>query len=81
MEFTEKELEALITYAEQIKVLVPQITYSEELIKDLFKSMKDKTEVIKENLEHIGNNFLVLSLIGFDYDRKLENKVFKYLEW
>ena len=49
MKFNNKELEELITYAEQVKVLVPRITYNEQLVKDLFFNMKDRTKVSDEN--------------------------------
>lgn len=81
MKFSEKELEYLITYAEQLKVLAPRITYNEQLIKDLFYNMKEKTKVSDENLHHIGNNFIVLDLIGLkSYDEKLRRKIDNYLE-
>lgn len=81
MKFSNKELEYLITYAEQLKVLAPAITYNEKLIKDLFYNMKDKTKVSDENLHHIENNFIALDLIGLrSYDEKLRRKVDDYLE-
>lgn len=81
MEFNNKELEYLITYAEQLKVLVPKITYNEQLVKDLFQNIKDKTKVSDENLHHIENNFIVLDLIGLrSYDEKLRIKIDNYLE-
>lgn len=81
MEFNDKELEYLITYAEQLKVLAPAITYNEQLIRDLFKNMKDKTKVSDENLHHIENNFIALDLIGFrTYDDKLRRKIDDYLD-
>ncbi len=81
MKFSEKELEYLITYAEQLKVLAPAITYNEQLIRDLFKNMKDKTKVSDENLHHIENNFIALDLIGFrTYDDKLRRKIDDYLD-
>lgn len=80
MKFNNKELEKLITYAEQVKVLVPRITYNEQLTKDLFFNMKDKTKVTDENLHHIENNFIALDLIGLrSYDEKLRRKIDKYL--
>ncbi len=81
MKFSEKELEYLITYAEQLKVLVPKITYNEQLVRDLFQNMKDKTKVSDENLHHIENNFIALDLIGLrTYDEKLRRKIDNYLE-
>lgn len=81
MKFSEKELEYLITYAEQLKVLVPRITYNEQLVRDLFQNMKDKTKVSDENLHHIENNFIALDLIGLrTYDEKLRRKIDNYLE-
>ena len=81
MKFNDKELEELITYAEQVKVLVPRITYNEQLVKDLFFNMKDKTKVSDENLHHIENNFIALDLIGFrTYNEKLRRKIDDYLE-
>ena len=82
MKFNNKELEELITYAEQVKVLVPRITYNEQLVKDLFFNMKDKTKVSDENLHHIGNNFIALDLIGLrSYNEKLRRKIDDYLEY
>ena len=82
MKFNNKELEELITYAEQVKVLVPRITYNEQLVKDLFFNMKDKTKVSDENLHHIENNFIVLDLIGLrSYNEKLRRKIEDYLEY
>lgn len=81
MKFSEKELEYLITYAEQLKVLAPRITYNEQLVKDLFQNMKNKTKVSDENLHYIENNFIVLDLIGLkSYDEKLRRKIDDYLE-
>lgn len=81
MKFSEKELEYLITYAEQLKVLAPRITYNEQLVKDLFMNMKEKTNVSDDNLYHIENNFIVMDLIGFrTYDEKLRRKIDEYLE-
>ena len=81
MKFSNKELEYLITYAEQLKVLAPRVTYNEQLVKDLFFNMKNKTKVTDENLHHIENNFIILDVIGLrTYDEKLRNKIRKYLE-
>lgn len=81
MKFNNKELEYLITYAEQLKVLAPRITYNEQLIKDLLYNMKNKTKVSDENLHHIENNFIALDLIGLrSYDEKLRRKIDDYLE-
>ena len=82
MKFNNKELEELITYAEQVKVLVPRITYNKQLVKDLFLNMKDKTKVSDENLHHIENNFIALDLIGLrSYNEKLRRKIDDYLEY
>ena len=82
MKFNDKELEELITYAEQVKVLVPRITYNEQLVKDLFLNIKDKTKVSDENLHHIENNFIALDLIGLrSYNEKLRRKIDDYLEY
>ena len=81
MEFNNKELELLITYAEQLKVLTPAISYNDKLVKDLFFNMKNKTKVTDENLHHIENNFIAMDLIGFrTYDEKLRRKIDDYLE-
>ena len=82
MKFNNEELEELITYAEQVKVLVPRITYNEQLVKDLFLNMKDKTKVSDENLHHIENNFIALDLIGLkSYNEELRGKIDDYLEY
>ena len=82
MKFNSKELVELITYAEQVRVLVPRITYNEQLVKDLFLNMKDKTKVSDENLHHIENNFIALDLIGLrSYNEKLRRKIDDYLEY
>lgn len=82
MIFSEKELEYLITYAEQLKVLTPGITYNDELIKDLFYNMKEKTKVSDDNLHRIENNFIAMDLIGFrTYDEKLRKKIDDYLDY
>jgi len=82
MKLNNKELELLITYAEQLKVLAPRLTYNEQLIKDLFFNMKEKTKVSDENLHHIENNFIVFDLIGFrTYDEKLRRKIDDYIEY
>ena len=82
MKFNDKELEELITYAEQVNVLVPRITYNEQLVKDLFLNMKDKTKVSDENLHHIENNFIALDLIGLrSYNEELREKIDDYLEY
>ena len=82
MKFNNKELEEVITYAEQVRVLVPRITYNKQLVKDLFLNMKDKTKVSDENLHHIENNFIALDLIGLrSYNEKLRRKIDDYLEY
>ena len=82
MKFNNKELEELITYAEQVRVLVPRITYNKQLVKDLFLNMKDKTKVSDKNLHHIENNFIALDLIGLrSYNEKLRRKIDDYLEY
>lgn len=82
MKFNNKELEELITCAEQVRVLVPRITYNKQLVKDLFLNMKDKTKVSDENLHHIENNFIALDLIGLrSYNEKLRRKIDDYLEY
>ena len=82
MKFNDKELEELITYAEQVKVLVPRITYNEQLVKDLFLNMKDKTKVSDENLHHIEFNFIALDLIGLrSYNEELRRKIDDDLEY
>lgn len=82
MKFNNKELEELITYAEQVRVLVPRITYNKQLVKDLFLNIKDKTKVSDENLHHIENNFIALDLIGLrSYNEKLRRKIDDYLEY
>lgn len=81
MKFTNKELELLITYAEQLKALFPALSYNDKLAKDLFFNMKNKTKVTDENLHHIENNFIAMDLIGFrTYDEKLRRKIDNYLE-
>ena len=82
MKFNNKELEELITYAEQVRVLVPRITYNKQLVKDLFLNIKDKTKVSDENLHHIENNFIALDLIGLrSYNEELRRKIDDYLEY
>ena len=82
MKFNNKELEELITYAEQVRVLVPRITYNKQLVKDLFLNIEDKTKVSDENLHHIENNFIALDLIGLrSYNEKLRRKIDDYLEY
>ena len=81
MKFNNKELEHLITYAEQVKVLIPLITYNEQLIRDLFENMINKSKVSVENLHRIENNFIALDLIGLtSYDIKLRMKIDKFLD-
>lgn len=81
MKFNNKELELLITYAEQLKVLTPVISYNDKLVKDLFFNMKNKTKVTDENLHHIENNFIAMDLIGLrTYDEKLRRKLDDYLD-
>lgn len=45
MEFTDKELEELLTINEQAKVLIPKLTYNEKLAKEIIDSMKKKKRV------------------------------------
>ena len=81
MKFNNKELEYLITYAEQVKVLIPKITYNEQLIRDLFENMINKSKVSVENLHRIENNFIALDLIGLtSYDIKLRMKIDNFLD-
>lgn len=41
MKFNDKELEELITYAEQVKVLVPRIPYTNEYVDKLLNQQKE----------------------------------------
>ena len=75
MKFNDKELEELITYAEQLKVLAPRTVYNEQLIRDLFDNMKNKTKVSEENLKYIQNNYIILDIIGLgNCNKKIKRK-------
>lgn len=82
MKFNDKELEELITYAEQLKVLAPRTVYNEQLIRDLFNNMKNKTKVSEENLKYIQNNYIILDIIGLgNCNKKLRERIDEYLDY
>ena len=77
MKLNDKELEELFAINEQAKVLMRGLTYCEELAKELFNCMKNKTELSKEYIQKAHNNYLALCLIGLN---QCDNEVFKKLD-
>lgn len=77
MKLNDKELEELFAINEQAKVLMRGLTYCEELAKELFNCMKNKTELPKEYIQKAHNNYLALCLIGLN---QCDSEVFKKLD-
>ena len=77
MKLNDKELEELFAINEQAKVLMRGLTYCEELAKELFNCMKNKTELSKEYIQKAHNNYLALCLIGLN---QCDSEVFKKLD-
>ena len=50
MKLNNKELEEILTIAEQCKVLIPKLSYNEELTKKIFYCMKDKKKLEKDDI-------------------------------
>lgn len=78
MKLNNKELEEILTIAEQCKVLIPKLSYNEELTKKIFYCMKDKKPLEKDDIQRSHNNYLALCLIGLnqcdsDAFKKLDN--------
>lgn len=81
MKLNSKELEELITYAQQCKSLCHNITYNDELIDNIYKSIKNKVQLSDQDLRHCQNNFIALSIIGIvDYNNKLFQRIDKYFD-
>ena len=66
MSFTDEELEELLTINEQAKILTRGLSYIKELEDAIFECMKNKTELSRENIQKAHNNYLALSIIGFN---------------
>lgn len=77
MKLNEKELEELLTINEQAKVLIPRLTYTEELGEKIFECMKNKSELEREYIQKAHNNYLALWLIGFN---QCDSEIFKKLD-
>lgn len=77
MKLNNKELEEIITIAEQCKVIIPKLSYNEELVKRLFICMKDNKKIDREDIQKSHNNYLALNIIGFN---QCDSDVFKKLD-
>lgn len=77
MKLNNKELEELLTINEQAKVLMRGLTYCEELGKEIFNCMKNKTKLSREYIQKAHNNYLALCLIGLN---QCNSDVFKKLD-
>lgn len=77
MEFTDNELEELLTINEQSRALMKSLTYCEELSEEIFNCMKNKKELKKEFIKKAHNNYLALHLIGLSY---IDTELFKKLD-
>ena len=77
MKLNNKELEEILTIAEQCKVLIPKLSYNEELTKKIFYCMKDKKPLEKDDIQRSHNNYLALCLIGLN---QCDSNVFKKLD-
>ncbi len=77
MKLNNKELEELLTINEQAKVLMRGLTYCEELGKEIFNCMKNKTKLSREYIQKAHNNYLSLCLIGLN---QCDSDVFKKLD-
>ena len=81
MEFTDKELEELLTINEQAKVLIPKLTYNEKLAKEIIDSMKNKKELNKESIKNAYNNYLALAFLELNYSNtEIFRKIETYLD-
>lgn len=76
MKFMDEELEELLTINEQSKILTG-LSYTKELEDAIFECMKNKTELSRENIQKAHNNFLALSIIGFN---QCDSETFKKLD-
>ena len=77
MEFTSEELEKLLAVNSQAGMLMGGLTYTGELEEELFKCMKNKTELSREYIQKAHNNYLALFIIGLNYT---DDEVFKKLD-
>lgn len=77
MKFTDEELEELLTINEQAKILTRGLSYIKELEDAIFECMKNKTELSRENIQKAHNNYLALSIIGFN---QCDSETFKKLD-
>lgn len=76
MKFMDEELEELLTINEQAKILTG-LSYTKELEDAIFECMKNKTELSRENIQKAHNNYLALSIIGFN---QCDSETFKKLD-
>ena len=76
MKFTDEGLEELLTINEQAKILTG-LSYTKELEDAIFECMKNKTELSRENIQKAHNNYLALSIIGFN---QCDSETFKKLD-
>ena len=76
MKFMDEELEELLTINEQAKILTG-LSYTKELEDAIFECMKNKTELSRENIQKAHNNYLALSIVGFN---QCDSETFKKLD-
>lgn len=77
MKLNEKELEELLTINEQAKILLPRLTYTNELGEKLFNCIKNKTKINRDIIQKAHNNYLALCIIGIN---ECDSSVFKKLD-
>lgn len=78
MKLNNKELEELLTINEQAKTLVRRLTYCDELEKEIFNCIKNKSKLSRENIKRAHNNYLALCFfINLDY---FDSEVFEKLD-
>lgn len=81
MKFTSEELEKLLAVNSQAGMLMRGLTYTGKLEEELFKCMKDKTELSREYIQKAHNNYLALAIIGLNYsDDELFKKLDEYMD-
>ena len=81
MKLNNKDLEEILTIAEQCKVLIPKLSYNEELTEKIYYCMKDKKQLERDDIQRSHNNYLALCLIGLNQcDTDTYKKLNDYME-
>lgn len=82
MEFTNEELEELLTINIQAKTMVSTLSYCDKLEEKIYECMKNETELDKQSIKQAHNNYLALALFtNLNYcNEELFKKLNKFMD-